>query len=322
MKNYLLLLSLLITTTASAESLTLYSVRALDKIKPTLDLFTTKTGIEVNVVVDTNPNLMKKFADEGSATPADLFLTKDLVYLNEASQKNIFQSMPRALANIDSRFVAKNQQWVTTAFRARTIMINPEKIKAGEITSYTDLTKPEYKGRLCLRESKGSYNQAFIASLVANHGLKETEKILKGLKDNLAIAFLEGDTKVLEAIHDGKCDVGITNTYYLVYLLEKRPEIMTRPNFTNEMHINGGGIGIVKHSKKAELAMQLIEFLLTKEAQEMFGQAHAEYPIHKEAKIHSALSQWGEFSPEPFHQDELGVLSTFSLDLAQRAGHF
>jgi len=312
---------LLCQSLSFASDLTLYSVRAQDKIRPVLDSFTAETGIKINVVEGTHEKLLEKLINEDQATTADLFLTKDLVYLNEAVQKNIFISMPNILTNIDARLIEKNQKWVTLSYRARPIMINPNKVKTSEITSYADLARPEFKGRLCLRESYKTYNQALIASLVARHGLKETNHILTALKENLAIPFLESDTKVLEAINQGLCDVGITNTYYLVYLLEKNPTLITRPHFIENTHINGGGIGIVRHSKNITNAMKLVEYLLTVKAQEKFAMAHAEYPANPQAKIHPTLMQWGEFSHEPFHQDELGVLSNLSIDLARRAGH-
>ena len=47
--------------------------------------------------------------------------------------------------------------------------------------------------------------------------------MVRGWVDNLATDVFLDDTKMLEAIAAGQCDVGIANTYYFGRLMEKNP---------------------------------------------------------------------------------------------------
>ena len=82
---------------------------------------------------------------------------------------------------------------------------------------------------------------------------------------NLAIPPTSNDTKVMEAIVSGQCDVGIVNTYYFARLQEKDPSIPLALFFPNQstkdalgVHVNVSGIGITKFSKNANKAKCLL----------------------------------------------------------------
>lgn len=99
---------------------------------------------------------------------------------------------------------------------------NTSRVKPQELSSYEDLATAKWKGRLCLRTSKKVYNQSLVAMLMAEHGEAKAEQIVKGWVGNLATDVFPDDTKMLEAIGAGQCDVGIANTYYYGRLMEKK----------------------------------------------------------------------------------------------------
>ena len=73
---------------------------------------------------------------------------------------------------------------------------------------------PRWKGKLCLRTSNNEYNQSLVADWLAKRGAAATERLLRSWMANEP-QILGSDVDVLEAIAAGRCDVGLTNHYYL-----------------------------------------------------------------------------------------------------------
>src|SRR4030095_4717200 len=104
-----------------------------------------------------------------------------------------------------------------------------------------------WKGRLCLRSGTSEYNVSFVADRLAKDGRGATERMLRRwIADNPTIAraapermrrgwrandptILGSDTDVLDAIADGDCDVGLTNSYYLGRELAEDADFPVQP---------------------------------------------------------------------------------------------
>ena len=72
------------TPLLAGEKLTIYSGRAERLIKPVLDEFTSKTGIQVDLLSSGTTELVNRLKAEGDRTAADLFLTNDAGSLEQA----------------------------------------------------------------------------------------------------------------------------------------------------------------------------------------------------------------------------------------------
>ena len=83
--------------------------------------------------------------------------------------------------------------------------------------------------------------------------------------------------------------MAILNTYY-IGILETAEEQKDRDAaaavkifFPNQdgrgAHVNISGLGVVKASKKADLANQFIDFLLSEEVQALYSENTFEYPV-------------------------------------------
>ena len=136
---------------------------------------------------------------------------------------------------------------------------------------YEDLGKPQFAGKLCLRTSNNEYNQSFVADRIAKHGAADTEKLLRSWMDNRP-QILGSDVDVLEAIAAGRCDVGLTNHYYLGRILKEKPDFPVAPAWPDQdgagAHTNLSGVGLVKGSEHRADAVSLMEYLTSPPAQE------------------------------------------------------
>src|SRR3970282_1191900 len=115
--------------------------------------------------------------------------------------------------------------------------------------------------------------------MIKRLGEPKTEQTVRGWVANEPI-LTNGDTKILEAIAAGQCDVGLANSYYLARLVAKDPSFPVAPFWANQQttgtHINSAGAGVTAHAKNRASAVKLLEFLSSPEAQQMFADGNFE----------------------------------------------
>lgn len=305
-------LFLLIAPAALAD-LTIYTDRPTDRIRPIAEIFTAKTGLKVTIVEEAYPTLLKRIQTEGSNSPADLIFTKDLIFLSELARSGHFQSFQSdsIASSVESSMRDPQNLWTAVSKRARTIMYNPNRVQASELSTYEDLADLKWAGRLCLRTGKGSYNEALVSSLIVNHGAAKAKEIVAGWVENLAVDPFPNDTKMLEAVANGICDVAIANTYYLARMIAQNPKLPVKAYFSNQnstgAHINGSGIGVAATSKQAALASQFIEILLQDDVQLSLTGAHFEYPAKINLLPSTLIREWGGFKADSANWSVIGA---------------
>ncbi|TYP91126.1 MULTISPECIES: Fe(3+) ABC transporter substrate-binding protein [Nitrosomonas] len=319
--------SLLVINVAQAEQVVVYSARIEELIKPMFDAFTRETGIQVKFTTDKEGALLARLKAEGKRTPADVLITADAGNLWEAARAGLLKSVSSSIleANIPAHLRDPQGHWFGLSVRARTIVYNTQKVKPSELSTYEDLADPKWKGRLCLRTSKKVYNQSLVAMMIAEHGEAETERIVKGWVDNLATEPLSDDTRTLEFVAAGRCDVALVNTYYYGRLMESNsnlPLAIFWPNQKNSgVHVNISGAGVTQFSKNEHAAIKLLEFLSSEKAQNLFADVNMEYPVNPKVKPSKIVAAWGEFKQNPMNLAKAGELQTAAIKLMDRAGY-
>jgi len=315
------------STAAWSEEVVVYSARNEQLIKPLFDAYTKQTGVNVKFVTDKEGPLMERLKAEGANTSADVFITVDAGNLWQAANQGLLQAVnsPVLNANIPAHLRDPKNMWVGLSVRARTIFYNTQKVKPEELSSYEDLADAKWKGRLCLRTSKKVYNQSLTAMMIEEHGEPRTEQIIKGWVGNLATDVFPDDTKMLEAVGAGQCDVGIANTYYYGRLMDKNPKLPVAVYWANQktkgVHVNVSGAGITRHAKNPAGAQKLIEWLSSDKAQNLFTDLDMEYPANPAIKPHAKLLAWGTFKQNLINVTKAGELQANAVKLMDRAGY-
>lgn len=315
------------STAAWSEEVVVYSARNEQLIKPLFDAYTKQTGVNVKFVTDKEGPLMERLKAEGANTSADVFITVDAGNLWQAANQGLLQAVnsPILNANIPAHLRDPKNMWVGLSVRARTIFYNTQKVKPEDLSSYEDLADAKWKGRLCLRTSKKVYNQSLTAMMIEEHGEPRTEQVIKGWVGNLATDVFPDDTKMLEAVGAGQCDVGIANTYYYGRLMDKNPKLPIAVYWANQktkgVHVNVSGAGITRHAKNPAGAQKLIEWLSSDKAQNLFTDLDMEYPANPAIKPHAKLLAWGTFKQNLINVTKAGELQANAVKLMDRAGY-
>ena len=77
----------------AAEKLTVYSGRAERLIKPVLDSFTAKTGVQIDLLSSGTTELVNRLKVEGDRSPADLLITNDAGSLEMARTAGLLRPL-------------------------------------------------------------------------------------------------------------------------------------------------------------------------------------------------------------------------------------
>ena len=282
-----------ISSFALAAEVNVYSARHYDSDIQLYEKFTAATGITVNVVSGKDKALQKRITEEGADCIGDLYITADAGRLGAFQAKGMLQRAGWSKAIKDS--VSNNfrsAQWVGIAKRARIMYYSPERVSANDLKSmtYEGLSDPKWKGRVVIRKHNNIYNQSLVASLIKNNGKTATATWAKGVVANMARDSKGNDRAQILAVAAGEADIAVANTYYHALMLsgkkgaeQQAAAKKVMPFFPNQQdrgtHMNISGAGMLKYAPNKANAVKLVEFLLTKEAQEHIVNNTFEYPM-------------------------------------------
>lgn len=309
-----------------AAEVTVYSARAHYGQEPAMEAFTRKTGIQVKSFGGEAGPLFERLKAEGDRTPADVLISVDAGNLWNATQAGLLSRIdsPEIQANIPAHLRDPDNRWVGLTVRARTIMYSTARVKPEELSTYEALGDPRWKERICLRTSAHIYNQSLLATMIKRHGEPKAEAIVRAWVANNP-TLINGDTKILEAIAAGQCDVALTNTYYLGRILAKDAAFPVAAFWANQQttgtHVNISGAGVTAHAKNRAEAIKLVEFLTGPEAQQMFADSNFEFPANPQAAVNPVIARWGKFRQDDTNVAAAGEFQAAATRLADRAGY-
>ena len=268
---------------ADAKELTLYSGRSKSLVEPILKQFETETQIKVRVRYGGTAELAVALLEEGENSPADLFWAQDAGALGEVSKRGLFQPLPDAIPlMVPEKFRDSGGKWVAISGRARVIAYYSDQIKAEEVPdSIFDLTDSKWQGRVGWAPQNASF-QAFVTAMRVGIGEEKTEEWLRGMKSNKTKSYAK-NTPIIKALAAGEIDLGLPNHYYLLRFKKTDSEFPVEQAFFKPADpgnlVNVAGIGHLKTSQNSKEALDLIQFLLSSEAQQFFVTKVFEYPV-------------------------------------------
>ncbi|WP_137788560.1 Fe(3+) ABC transporter substrate-binding protein [Bacillus sp. E(2018)] len=300
------------------EEVNLYTSRHYEVDDKIFADFTKETGIKVNLIKGKEDELIERLTREGKATKGDLFFTSDAGRLHWAKDKDLLQSVESETLskNIPDNLRDKDNQWFGLTKRARVIVYDQKKVDKSELSTYEALTEDKWKGKVLIRSSENIYNQSLVSSFISLNGKDEAKKWAEGIVNNMARDPQGGDKDQAKGIAAGEGDVAIMNSYYFGQMLNsedpeevkvaKQLSVFFPNQETTGTHINISGIGVTKHAKNKENAIELMEYLSSPKVQEVFAEANYEYPVNKEVEPSELLKSWGNFKEQDLNLSELG----------------
>jgi iron(III) transport system substrate-binding protein len=301
-----------------------YNGRSQYGDEPAFQAFEDETGLDVELRGGTAPELFERLRREGDETEADLLVTTDLANLWRAKEAGLLEPVETAALRdqVAPELRDPDGEWWGLSMRIRTPMRSTERVEEGAITSYEDLGNPRFRGRVCLRTSNNEYNQSFVADRIAKRGEADAEKLLRAWMANDP-QILGSDVDVFDAIAAGRCDVGLTNHYYLARTLEDEPDFPVAPAWPDQdgagAHANLSGVGLVAGAEHRADAIRLMEFLTAPRAQEAIV-ANGEFAANPDVPPAPHIREWADVKTDPIDVEEAGRSLPQAVSLMQRVG--
>jgi iron(III) transport system substrate-binding protein len=314
---------------AQQQVVNVYSARHYGALEAVFTRFTEETGIQVRLSQGSVQSLLERLRAEGTQTPADVFFSIDAGGLDLAASEGLLQAVESDVLTsaVPEDLRDPDNMWFGLSQRFRTIMYNPEVVDPALLSDYASLADPQWNGRLCLRPATHIYTIALVGGLIAEFGEEEAATIVNGWVANNP-QYIDSDTRILETIEAGGCDVAITNHYYLANKLVDNPEFPVAIFWANQegtgVFRNISGMGVTANALNRDNAVTLIEWMATE------GQAaddsgipggNREFPVNPEAPIHEVLQGFGEFVIDPLPLSDYGDYQEAALTLLETAGY-
>ena len=267
------------------EGIVVYNAQHENLVKSWVDGFTKETGIKVTLRNGDDSELGNQLVQEGSASPADVFLTENSPSMVLVDNAKLFAPLDAAtLKQVPAEFRPAHGRWIGIAARSTVFVYNPAKLSEQQLPkSLMDLAKPEWKGRWAASPSGADF-QAIVSAMLALKGEQATLDWLKAMKANFVV--YKGNSTVMKAVNAGQIDGGVIYHYYRFVDQSKTGENSKNTQLYYFKHQDPGafvslsGGGVLASSKHKEQAQAFIKWITGKEGQEQLRTNNAfEYAV-------------------------------------------
>ncbi|KZQ35007.1 iron ABC transporter substrate-binding protein [Enterobacter genomosp. O] len=269
----------------NSEGIVVYNAQHENLVKSWVDGFTKETGIKVTLRNGDDSELGNQLVQEGSASPADVFLTENSPSMVLVDNANLFAPLDAdTLKQVPAEYRPAHGRWIGIAARSTVFVYNPEKLSEQQLPkSLMDLAKPEWKGRWAASPSGADF-QAIVSAMLALKGEQATLEWLKAMKANF-VAY-KGNSTVMKAVNAGQIDGGVIYHYYRFVDQSKTGENSKNTQLYYFKHQDPGafvslsGGGVLASSKHKAQAQAFIKYITGKEGQESLRTNNAfEYAV-------------------------------------------
>lgn len=320
-----ILLASTLATPAVAD-VNIYTTRQPDLIQPVMDAFTAKTGVAVNLAF-VKDGLVERLKAEGARSPADLVMTVDIANLQKIADADVIQPIENDVltAAVPANLRSPDNLWFGLTTRARIVYASRDRVADGEVTTYEDLSSDKWEGRICTRSGLHNYNLALTSAVITHVGVESATAWAEGVKSNLARKPEGNDRAQVKAIWAAECDISLGNTYYMGKMLADEEQTawadsvrIIFPTFEDGgTHVNVSGVAMTKSAPNRDEALQLMEYLVSPEAQAIYAELNSEYPVLEGASPSDLVASWGEFTADDVPLTELAANRAAALRLME-----
>ena len=273
------------TETDDPDSLVLYSGRGEALVGPLIETIEESTGLDIDVRYASTPEMAAQIAEEGEASPADLFFAQDAGALGALAGAGLLQELDDDVVGmVPDEYRAVDDSWVATSLRARVLVYDSEELTETEVPDTIDaLLDPAWSGRVAYAPTNASF-QTFVTGLRVDRGDEAAEEWLEGFLANDPQAF-DNNGALLEAVDAGTVELGLTNHYYWYNTAQEQGEdtMRARVRYMAEGDpgalVNVAGVGILASTDNPDGARSVVEALLDEPAQRYFLEETSEYPV-------------------------------------------
>lgn len=296
----------------SSADLTLYSGQHVQTMSKLVRDFQRRTGTDVELRPGSEASLANQLLREGSASPADVFVTENPPALTAVQRKGMLAPIdPATLARAPARFNSPKGDWVALSARSSVLVYNPDKVKPSELPSnLRELAGPQWRGQVGFAPAESDFHP-LITAMRKLEGPDAAKTWLSGLKTNGKV--FDGNVPVVMAVNRGEVSVGLIDHYY--YYRAREEVGASRMN--SQLHyfapgdagslVDVSGAAVLKSAPHASLARRFVDYLVSKPAQEIIATSSSyEYPLGSGVQTKRDIKPFSQLKPPDISVDDLG----------------
>jgi len=299
---------------SSRSVLTLYSGQHPETVDVLAAAFAKQTGITVAIRPDDEDVLAAQIVQEGSRSPADVFLTENSPPLEELQERGLLAPVDAAtLANTSAEYDSPDHDWVGISARVSVLVYNTRDLKPSQLpSSVLGLADARWKGKLALAPTETDF-QPIVTAVAARYGDAVAIKWLERLRVNAGSRIYPDNEALVAQVNSGQAELGVINHYYWYRL---RDEIGASAIHSAEHLFAAGdpgyvidvsGAGILSSSRHKAEAQRFLAFLVSRTGQEILAHSESyEYPLDSGVRTAKPLLPFASLRPDPISIAQLG----------------
>ena len=280
------------TSTAAASQdagkLVIYSPNTEDMVNTIIPLFEQETGIKVEIISAGSGELWKRIESEKENPYADVtWGGMRTVYANNLDLLEEYVSVNNA--DIPEEYQNVGGKITLYCLDGSNLLVNTDLIGDVKVTGYKDLLNPELEGKIIMGDpaSSGSAFAHLTNMLLAVGGDYTSDEgwdYVEALLTHIGGKVANSSSVVHKGVADGEYTVALT--------YEDPSASYVRDGAPVEMVYMEEGVvylasatGIIKNCQNPENAQKFIDFIISKQAQDIFGTQLTARPVRSDAEL-------------------------------------
>ncbi|CCQ93926.1 ABC transporter, substrate-binding protein [[Clostridium] ultunense Esp] len=260
---------------ADLEGTTLNIVATSESYKEFFDKFTDETGIKVEFISMSSGELLSRVKAEEGKPMADIWFGGGLDAFMEAKEEGLLESyISKESEDIPAEFKDPEGYWIGKGLTIVGLLVNKDILEENNLpmpTSWKDLTNPVYKDEIIMSNPAISgTNYAAVNGLLQMMGEEEGWKFFEELDKNIPYYAKRGKDPQLKTM-EGEFAIGIIPADKSAFDLQEEQNVeVVFPE--DGIPWVPEGVAIFKNSQNLEGAKAFIDFMLSKENQQILAQ--------------------------------------------------
>lgn len=285
------------TAEGPSGTVVVYSPHDAEPLNAGVNLFMEKyPNVQVEVVAAGTGELCNRIAAESANPIADVLWGGGADSL--AAFKDYFE--PYVCANdkyIDDAYKDPDGYWIGESPLPMVIFYNKDLLAKDGLeppTSWADLTKPEWKGKIayCLPSKSGSAYTQLCTMLLAEGGKEEGWAFVEDLYDNLDGRIVDSSGKCHKMVADGEFYIGLTIEKSAVKYADNDSVGFVYPS--DGTSAVPDGVALVKNCPNEDNAKLFIDFVTSKECQEEQSKNWGRRPVRSDVEVGEGMAKLSE----------------------------
>jgi len=282
----------------AADKVVIYASVDEANAKKILDAFSAQTGITAEFVHLSSGPAMARITAEANNPQADIWLgapSENHVVLKEEGLTIPYISA--AMEKLAPSFKDPDGYWRSFYMNPMALAVNTEALEKAGATkpaSWQDLLKPEYKDLIQMPTPQSSGTAyAIITTLVTVMGEDEAFEYMKKLNPNVQ-TYTSSGTGPSKGVAVGQAAVGIQFTpAFFEFIDQGYPLEVIFPS--EGVGFEAPAVSIIKGAKNIESAKILIDWLVSKDGQDVLSKEKTYfYPVLPEAELSKGMPAFSE----------------------------